>query len=161
MADLIVDGYTRVAFVPTIANNAAPTTAELNAGTLLHNTLIVGGLQGFAFSPGEVDNTAFGSSFDTKLPGVSGYSGTQLVLKKQTIGSDTIWTLLTTFFTAGYIVIRDGVLNGTAWGAGNNVEVFPITTGDWEYMERARNEVLKYMVACPIGAAPTKKAVVV
>ncbi len=149
-----------MAFVPTIASNTAPTTAELNAGTLLHNQLIVGGLQGFAFSPGEVDNTAFGSSFDTKLPGVSGYSGTQLVLKRATIGSDTIWTLLTTYFTPGYIVIRDGSTNSTAWATGNNVEVFPITTGDWEYVDRARNEVLKYTVATPIGASPTKKAVV-
>jgi hypothetical protein len=148
-----------VAFVPTIANIAAPTVAELNAGTLLHNQLIVGGLQGFAFSPGEVDNTAFGSSFDTKLPGVSGYSGTQMVLKKATMGSDTIWTLLTTFFTAGYIVIRDGIANSTAWATSQNVEVFPITTGDWDYIDRARNEVLKFFVVTPISAAPTKKAV--
>lgn len=160
MADLIVDGFTRVAFVPTIANIAAPTVAELNAGTLLHNTLIVGGLQGFGFSPGEVDNSAFGSSFDTKLPGVSSYSGTQLVLKKQTMGSDTIWTLLTTYFTAGYIALRDGIANATAWATSQNAEVFPITTGDWEYMDRARNEVLKYMVAVPIASAPNKKAIV-
>ena len=160
MADLIVDAFTRVAFVPTIANNAAPTTSELNAGTLLHNRMIVGGLQGFAFTAGEVDNTKFGSAFDTKLPGVSSYSGTQLVLAKDTMGSDTIWTLLTTFFTAGYIVIRDGIANATAWTTSQNVEVFPIVTGDWEYMDRARNEMLKYVVATPISAAPTKKAIV-
>jgi hypothetical protein len=148
-----------VAFVPTIANIAAPTVAELNAGTLLHSQLIVGGLQGFAFSAGEVDNSAFGSTFDTKLPGISSYSGTQMVFKKQTMGADTIWTLMTTFFTAGYIVIRDGIANGTAWATSQAVEVFPITTGDWEYMDRARNEVLKYMVAVPIGASPTKKAI--
>jgi hypothetical protein len=37
MADIIVDGQTRVAYVPTIANIAAPTTTELNAGTLLQS----------------------------------------------------------------------------------------------------------------------------
>jgi hypothetical protein len=148
-----------VAFVPTIANIAAPTVAELNAGTLLHSQLIVGGLQGFAFSAGEVDNSAFGSTFDTKLPGISSYSGTQMVFKKQTMGADTIWTLMTTFFTAGYIVIRDGIANSTAWATSQNVEVFPITTGDWDYIDRARNEVLKFFVVTPISAAPTKKAV--
>ena len=33
MADIIVDGQTKVYYVPTISNIAAPTTAELNAGT--------------------------------------------------------------------------------------------------------------------------------
>lgn len=47
MADIIVDGMTRVTFAPTIANTAAPTVAELNAGTLLQSTLIPAGLEGF------------------------------------------------------------------------------------------------------------------
>jgi hypothetical protein len=31
VADIVVDGFTRVAFVTAIANQAAPTTTELNA----------------------------------------------------------------------------------------------------------------------------------
>ena len=58
MADIIVDGKTRVAYVPTIANIAAPTTTELNAGTLLQSTLIPAGLEGFENSTAEVDNTS-------------------------------------------------------------------------------------------------------
>ena len=37
MPDIILDGKTRVAYVTTIASRTAPTVAELNAGTLLHD----------------------------------------------------------------------------------------------------------------------------
>lgn len=160
MADIIVDGFVRVAFVPTIANLAAPTVAELNAGTLLSSTLVPGGLEGFEPSPGEVDNAAFDSKFDTKLPGVSGYSGSRLILKKQTIGSDTIHTLLTAFGTAGFIVIRRGIDSATAWATSQKPQVNPITTGDWDYVAPERNSVLKYWVATPISGAPNKTATV-
>ena len=82
MADIIVDGQTRVAFVPTISNIAAPTVAQLNAGTLLQTTLIPTGLEGFENTTADVDNTSLASTFDTKLPGRQSFSGTGLVLKK-------------------------------------------------------------------------------
>lgn len=156
MADIIVDGMTRVSFVPTIASAAlAPTVAELNAGTILHNTLTAGGLEGFEASTGEVDNTAFGSRFDTRLPGVSAYSGTRLILKKQD-GTDTVHSTLTTFGTNGYIVMRDMFPKDNAWAAGDKVNVYPIQTGDWDYMNRERNSVLRYWVATPIRIEPKK-----
>lgn len=158
MADIIIDGYVRVAYVPTIASIAAPTTTELNAGTLLHSTLVPGGLEGFEPSPGEVDNTAFDSSFDTKLPGISAFSGTRLMFKKQT-GTDTIFNLLTVFNTAGYIVVRRNVDADTAWAASDKVEVYPITTGQFGLVAPERNTVSKYWVATPISAAPNMKAV--
>lgn len=158
MPDIIIDGYVRVAFVPTIANIAAPTTAELNAGTLIHSTLTPGGLEGFEPSPGEVDNTAFDSTFDTRLPGVSSFSGSRLVLKKQS-GTDTVFNLLTTFNTSGYIVVRRNVASGTAWAASQSMEVYPITTGQFAFMAPERNTVSKYWVATPISASPNFKAV--
>lgn len=159
MADIIVDGMTRVAFVPTIAVVGSPTVAELNAGTLLHDNLTAGGLEGFEASPAEVDNTSFGSRFDTKLPGTSGYSGSRLILKKKT-GSDTVHTTLTTFGTSGYIAVRDGVDKDAAWAAAQPVNLYPIMTGDWDYMARERNSVLRYWVATPITEEPTKPATV-
>jgi hypothetical protein len=80
MADIIVDGQTKVYYVPTISNIAAPTTAELNAGTDLTSTLIPAGLEGFENSTAEVDNTSLASTFDTKLPGRQSFSGTGLGL---------------------------------------------------------------------------------
>ncbi|MEO5665515.1 MAG: hypothetical protein ABIR39_19795 [Nocardioides sp.] len=160
MADIIVDGQTRVAFVPTIANIAAPTTAELNAGTLLQSTLIPAGLEGFENTTADVDNTSLASTFDTKLPGRQSFSGTGLVLKKQD-GTDTVFNLLSVPNTAGYIVIRDGVAESTAWAATNKVEVYPIRTAAHSTMGRGEaNSLLRYRIPTPISAAPNLKAVV-
>lgn len=156
IADIIVDGQTYIAFVPTISNINSPTATEILAGTVLHNTLTAGGLEGFEASTGEVDNTSYGSRFDTRLPGVSSYSGTRLILKKQT-ATDTVHTTLTTFGTTGYIAVRDGIANTTAPVAAQaGWNIYPITTGDWDYMARERNSVLRYWVATPISLAPVK-----
>ena len=160
MADIIVDGMTRVAFVPTIANTAAPTTAELNAGTLLTTTLIPAGLEGFENSTAEVDNTSLASTFDTKLPGRQSFSGTGLVLKKQD-GTDTVFNLLSVPGTNGYIVIRDGIANGTAWATGDKVEVYPVRTATHSMQGRGEaNSLLRYRVPTLVTSAPNLKAVV-
>lgn len=160
MADIIVDGKTWVAFVPTIANPAAPTVAELVAGDVLHNNLIPTGLEGFETSTAEIDNTSLASTFDTKLPGRQSYSGTGLVLKKQS-GTDDVFDLLTTPGTDGFIVIRDGVDVGTAPAAGDQVEVYPVRTGGFTMVGRGEaNSVLRYRVATPVTSEPAQKAVV-
>jgi hypothetical protein len=160
VADIIVDGQTRVAWVPTIANIAAPTTTELNAGTLLQSTLIPAGLEGFENTTAEVDNTSLASTFDTKLPGRQSFSGTGLVLKKQT-ATDTVFNLLTTPNTDGYIVIRDGMAESTAWATSQNVEVYPVRTASHSMLGRGEaNSVLRYRVPTPVTAKPNLKAVV-
>lgn len=160
MADIIVDGMTRVAFVPTIANIAAPTVAELNAGTLLTSTLVPTGLEGFENTTAEVDNTSLASTFDTKLPGRQSFSGTGLVLKKQD-GTDTVYNLLSVPATNGYIVIRDGVAQATAWTVGDKVEVHPVRTATHSMLGRGEaNTVLRYRVPTPITSQPNLKAVV-
>jgi len=161
MADIIVDGMTRVAFVPTIANIAAPTVAELNAGTLLQSTLVPTGLEGFENTTAEVDNTSLASTFDTKLPGRHSFSGTGLVLKKQTIGTDAVYDTLTVPNTNGNIVIRDGIAESTAWTAAQKAEVHPIRTTTHSMLGRGEaNSLLRYRVPTPITAEPNLKAVV-
>lgn len=160
MADIIVDGKTRVAFVPSIANLAAPTIAELNAGTLLTATLIPTGLSGFENTSAEVDNTSLASTFDTKLPGRQSFSGTMLTLKKQD-GTDVVFNLLTTPGTNGFIVIRDGIDQAVAWTSGDKVEDYPIRTAPHSMLGRGEaNSLLRYQVPTPITAQPNLKAVV-
>ncbi len=153
MADIIVDGQVRVSFVPTIANTSAPTAVELNAGTALHDTLTPDGVEGFDPDPGEVDNTAYGSTFDTKLPGTSSFSGTRLTLKKQS-GTDTVHSTLTAFDTAGYIVFRYGKAKGTTFAAADKVTIYPIRTGAWTYVPPERNTVLRYWVTTAVSSDP-------
>lgn len=150
----------RVSFVPTIANIAAPTVAELNAGTLLTLTLVPSGLEGFENSTADVDNTSLGSDFDTKLPGRKSYSGTGLVLKRQD-ATDTVWNLLTVPNTNGYVVIRDNVAQATAWATSDKVEVHPIRTTTHSVIGRGEaNSVSRYRVPTPITSPPNLKAVV-
>lgn len=160
MADIIVDGLTRVAYVPTISNIAAPTTTELNAGTLLQSTLIPAGLEGFENSTAEIDNTALSSNFDTKLPGRQSLSGTGLVFKKQD-GTDTVFNLMSVPGTNGYIVIRDAVDQATAWATSDKVEVYPIRTAAHSMLGRGEaNSLLRYRVPTTVTSKPNLKAVV-
>lgn len=159
MADVFADGQVRVAYVPTIANLAAPTTTELNAGTLLQSTLTADGLNGFEATTAEVDTTSLASTFNTKNIGRDDYSNTMLRLKKQTVGSDTIRSTLTRA-TTGYIVIRRGIAETTAWTTGQQVEVYPIICGRRKELSPVANSVMKYEIPVPITSAPNPDAVI-
>jgi hypothetical protein len=158
VADSLADGMTRVAYVPAIANNAAPTTTELNAGLLLQTIITADGLMGFEASTAEVDTTSLASTFNTKTIGRDDFSGTGLRLKKQTSG-DTAYTTLVRG-TTGYIVIRRDVLETTAWTASQSVEVYPITVGQSKFLPPEANSVRKYEVPTPITSAPALRAVI-
>jgi hypothetical protein len=159
VADVFADGQVRVAYVPAIANTAAPTTTELNAGTLLQSTLTADGLNGFEATTAEVDTTSLASTFNTKNIGRDDYSNTMLRLKKQTVGSDTIRSTLTRA-TTGYIVIRRGIAETTAWTTGQQVEVYPIICGRRKELSPVANSVMKYEIPVPITSAPNPDAVV-
>jgi len=158
VADSLADGMTRVAYVPTIANIAAPTTTELNAGILLQSVITADGLMGFEASTAEVDTSSLASTFNTKTIGRDDFSGTGLRLKKQTSG-DTAYSTLTRG-TSGYIAIRRDVTETTAWTAAQLVEVYPITCGRRKNLPPEANSVRKYEVPTMITSAPNLDAVV-
>lgn len=159
MADVFADGNTRVAFVGAISNIAAPTTTELNLGTLLQSYITADGLMGFEATTAEVDTTSLASTFNTKSIGRDDFSATGLRLKKQTYGSDTVFSLLVRA-TTGYIVIRRGVTETTAWTATQAVEVYPVVCGQRKMLAPEANSVQKYEVPTPITSAPSLTAVV-
>lgn len=161
MADIFADGNTRVSYVPTIANIAAPTTTELNAGTLLHDTITADGLVGFEAETAEVDTTALSSTFDTKLPGRASFSGTMLRLKKQNTNpaADTVFNLLATN-VAGYIAIRRSLAATTAWASSQKLAIYPIQCGEVKFLTPEANTVERYEVPTMITATPQQRAVV-
>lgn len=160
MPDVLADGNTRVAFVPSISNQASPTVAELNAGILLQSVITADGLVGFEASTAEVDTTSLASTFNTKTIGRDDFSGTMLRLKKQTYGADTAFTTLARGVT-GFIVVRRGVLETTAWTAAQTPEVYPIICGQRKMLPPEANSIQRYEVPTPITAAPTLAATVV
>lgn len=156
MADIPVDGKTRVAWVPTISNAAAPTVAELDAGILLQSTVTADGLAGFAPETAEVDAGSLASTFDEKSIGRASFSNTMLRLKKQT-GTDTIYDTLVRG-AEGYIVVRRYVDQATAWAASQKVSVFPVICGETKELDPEANTMARYEVPTIVRQAPTLRA---
>jgi hypothetical protein len=158
VADIVVDGFTRVAFVSAIANIAAPTTTELNLGILLQSVMTPDGLVGFEPSTADVDNSALNSTFDTKTIGRDSFSGTKLIFKKQSSG-DTAYSTLTRG-TTGYIVVRRDIDNATAWASTQAVEVYPVIFGQRRRLAPAANTVTKWESDVKITTTPNLAAAV-
>jgi hypothetical protein len=158
VADIVVDGFTRVAFVSAIANIAAPTTTELNLGILLQSVMTPDGLVGFEPSTADVDNSALNSTFDTKTIGRDSFSGTKLIFKKQSSG-DTAYSTLTRG-TTGYIVVRRDIDNATAWASTQAVEVYPVIFGQRRRLAPAANTVTMWESDVKITTTPNLAAAV-
>lgn len=158
MTDIITDGRTRVAHVVSIGSIAAPTVAELNAGTLLHTLMTPDGLVGFEPDTADVDNSALSSTFDTRLPGRGSFSNTMLRLKKQE-GTDTVYDTLVRDFQT-HVVVRRGVDAAQAWAAGDKVEVYPAQCGEVRNLPPEANTVQRYEVPTKITTQPNLRAVV-
>lgn len=150
------DGKTRAYWVPTIANKAAPTVAELNAGTSLAGFLTKDGLD-TPFAQNTVDNSDLEDTFDAKGVGTFGADVTLTCFRDDT--TDTAWNLFV-YGTVGFLVIRRGPAYSTAWTAGQKVEVFPAQMHEPVPMSTATNEQNKFKVALPVTDQPNLKATV-
>lgn len=158
MADSNTDGRIRIYSVPSIANIAAPTTTELNAGVDLSGLMTPDGLVGFEPDTGAVDNSKINSTFTTTSTGRAAYSGTLLRLIKQT-GTDTVYATLVANFSTN-IVIRRDVTSSTAWASGDKIEVYPSQLGFVRNLAPEANAVHKYEVPVNITAQPNVYAAV-
>ena len=129
MPDLGFDGMIKVSWVPTIANIAAPTAVELNAGTPLEGALLPDGLT-ISADTGEVDNSKMNSIANTVIVG----RGTWTASVKY-IRGDTANTYATAVEAAlapkanGYLVVRRDIVSTTAFAAAQKVEVYPGQVG--------------------------------
>jgi hypothetical protein len=158
MADVIIDGFIRISLVPTIANIAAPTTTELNAGTSIELLLTQEGLAGFESTTNWVNNSALGSTFDTQLPGTVSYGDMSLQFKWQS-GTDTLWNLLVYGYSTN-VVVRRRVLRATAWTTSQSVEVYPAQCGQYTPAGYERNSLARFSVPIGLSSEPNLRAVV-
>lgn len=158
MPDIVADGKTRVSWVPTIANKAAPTTTELNAGMLLHDTMTADGLASWQPESASVDTSAFASTFNTSKPGRTSFGTPMLRMKKQS-GTDTIYDTLT-LGTEGYVVVRSGIAATTAWASTQKVRVYPVTCGEVQHMDLEANSLERYQIPTFVSGEPNLRAAV-
>jgi len=156
MADIPVDGKTRVAFVDAIADQAAPSVSELTGGLDLTFKVTRDGLMGLEPTTGEIDASSLGSTFDTKSIGISEFSGTGLRLKKQD-GTDTVYNTLIRGKT-GFLVVRRYIAATTAWASGQAVGVYPVICGETKELSPEKNTMARYEVPMMVSEAPTLRA---
>ncbi len=121
MAKYTYEYLTRVSWVPIIVSKAAPTVAELNAGTDLSTLVTKDGLS-TPTSQNMVDNTTLAERFDAQVVGSFGGSGS-LKLKRDNVADDA-WDLFD-WAETGYLVVRRGDPFDQAWAAADVVEVYP------------------------------------
>lgn len=159
MADALSDGNIRVYSVPSIANIAAPTVTELNAGTDLTPFMTADGLVGFEPDTAAVDNAKLNSTFNTQQPGRASWSGTMLRFVKQT-PTDTIHDTMVRGYATNIVVRRGGVAWATAWTTGQKVETYPSACGQRRKLAPAANETEKYEVPVFITSQPSEPATV-
>lgn len=153
MTDQLADGRTRVAWVPAVNALAAPSTAEINAGTELTTALTADGLVGFTPDTGDVDSTEVLGRYRTTVPGRAAFSGTLLRLKKQAAAGDATYDLLA-WGTFGYVVVRRDYAVATAWANGQRVEVYPAECGEVRNLPPEANSVHRYEVPLFLWDAP-------
>jgi hypothetical protein len=128
MSDLTYDGMLRVAFVPTIANIAAPTVAELTAGTDLTPRLAPDGVARSA-DTGTVDTTKMSSTANTQMVGRRSFTAS-VTYQRGTDEPATEVEEALTYRAAGYLVVRTSVTYETPWASAQKIEVYPVQVGE-------------------------------
>lgn len=154
------DGYTRVMWVPTITAKAAPTVAELGAGTLLttQDGITKDGLQ-IPTNQNYVDNGALSETFDAQVTGTEGGNIT-LTIKRNNDGTDAFWALFAERDEIGFLVVRRGLPNEDAIAAAQEVEVYPAMAHSGVMNNTAGNAQATFNVGMAVTSAPVKQAVV-
>lgn len=156
MARYVHEGNTKVAWVTTISNIAAPTVAELTAGTDLSELLTKDGLS----TPGSqnmVDSSTLADTFDAQR--VGSWGGGISLTGFRDAASDTFWDLAV-YGTEGFLVVRRGIPYDTAWTAGQDVEVYPAEMHEPAPNNTAANEEVRSTLAMAVTSQPNKRAVV-
>jgi len=105
MARWANDGMLRVVRVPSIANIAAPTVAEVAAGTHITNFITKDGLTTPA-NQNFVDNSSLAETFDAQVVGSFGGPISLTGIRDNT--TDTLWDLIV-YGLGGFLWIRRGI----------------------------------------------------
>jgi hypothetical protein len=161
MARYTPDLLERWTFVPTIAVQAAPTVAEITAGTEI--TGIITAVTGFSYTGTKVDTPDLGSRFNTSVAGRFTAEDSTIQFYKGDASGDAEKTVeaLLADGTTGYI-LRFPPVNGAkpAVAAAIKCAVWPVTVMANSEDAPAPAEPAKYTVSFSIPRAPTKVATV-
>src|SRR5688500_4314753 len=150
------DGMLRVDIVTTIANIAAPTAAELNAGTHITSLLSKDGLT----TPADQNNVDFGTPAETfNAQGVGTWGGAIEMTGLRENVADALWNIVT-YGLERYVVVRRGVPTASVYAASQKVEVYPVQFHHPVPDQIGGDEASKFTISAPVTREPNLKATV-
>jgi hypothetical protein len=156
MARLVYEGKTNVYWVVSIANKAAPTAAEIAAGTALTNFVAKDGVE-VNITTNNVDSATIADTFDAQATG--SWGGEVNITMFRDAAADTAWNLCV-YGTAGFVVIDRFRNSGTLPVATNKVEVWPAQMHQPAPQNSAANTVQKFIEKFAVTAQPSLTATV-
>lgn len=145
MSKYSAEGKVRTYYVPTIANIAAPTVAELNAGTNLTTWTPRDGFNP-SINQNMVDISSLADQYDSTTPGSEGGPITLTFFRDDTPANDTAWNLFAAGGLSGYYVVREGPLATVAWTIAQKAQVYPFTAHKPTPLPTTTNEPRKFQV---------------
>jgi hypothetical protein len=154
------DEFTNVIWVPDadgIANMAAPTAAELATGTDLTCFITKDGLNPGG-STSKITSGALCSRVNGQTVGSVQYDGSLKMYRDNGAGGDDAWDLAE-WGNVGFLVIRRGILYGSAIAAGQKVEVYEAQMGEPVMASSAENANQTFTVDLAVQDAELKATV--
>ncbi|GIH70345.1 phage tail tube protein [Sphaerimonospora thailandensis] len=141
--DLLGDGYYKVAWCLNIANIAAPTVDELNAGVELQKYITRDGLN-ITSDQGEVDNSSLASTGPTARGGSSTFN-IELTCKIKKNPAENVAQNTLVKGQMGFLAVRSNLPHTDAWAEGQRVKIYPAECGHPNEPIAAPNEVQKFV----------------
>jgi hypothetical protein len=143
-------GLTQVNFAPAVANKAAPTRAEINAGTNLSPE--VSAIDGWQQTSNFIDAPDLVSSFVPKVAGGVEAGDSSLTLYSSSNSID-VRSLLPRG-TVGFIIMLD-----ESDTAGRRMDVYPVTVGSQAKL-RDLGEVAQIQISFAITSSPAENVTI-
>jgi hypothetical protein len=145
-------GRSKIAFVPTISSLAAPTIAEITAGTVLDTRMAE--MSGFQFKNSVIKTPDLSTTFVSQIPGEDEADDSSITFYDDDGASDAVRTALVKG-AAGFIVLMPQGKVAT-----KRCEVWPATSTGFNDEWTVANEAAKAMAQFSITAPPNQSAVV-
>jgi hypothetical protein len=153
---LVYEGKTNVYWLTACANIAAPTAAEVAAGTALTSFVAKDGVA-TNLTTNNVDSATIAETFDAQQTGSWGAEIELTMFRDAT--ADTAWNLCV-YGTAGFLVIDRFRNSGTLPIATNKVEVWPAQMHQPAPENSASNTMQRFVEKFAVTSQPNLKAVV-
>jgi len=158
VARITPDGYTKVHIVDSIASLAAPTLAEIGAGTEVTPFLTPAGLD----TPEEgtdADSSSLASARDFSIPATIGGDIVGEFYRDDT--SDDAWTAMPRLQVTNLVIARFGGSGAdNAIATTDTVEVWPVRVSQRSNSRLTRGEALRFVVRFALSGDPELAAVV-